>query len=64
MKVKPAAVTSAIQALTALAGKHGLEAVNVAYAETVAAFMASREHDAWIAKIADGQREMALIEGY
>lgn len=60
----PAAVTSAIQLLIKLADSHGIEVVNTVYAEAVAEHMACKERDVWRVRVADGQREMALIEGY
>jgi len=64
MQKQPAAVNAAIQTLTKLGGSHGVEAVNIAYAEAIAELMACRERDVWRAKVTEGQRDMALLGGY
>ena len=57
-------VTAAIQTLIKLAETHGLEALNHVYGEAVAELMDGKERDVWRVKVADGQREMALLEAY
>lgn len=67
---QPVAVTTAVQVLVKLGVTYGVEAINSAYAEAIAATMATRAHDSWIARITDGQaevfenREQTLVEGY
>lgn len=60
---QPAAVTAAIQTLVKLGDSHGVEAINYVYSEAVAELMACETRDVWRARITEGQREMALIEG-
>lgn len=59
---QPAAITAAIQGLVKLAEQHGLEAVHLAYSESIAECMACRERDVWRSRITEGQREFALLE--
>lgn len=59
---QPAAVTTAIQSLVKLGQTHGVEAINHAYAESIAELMARETRDEWRARIVEGQRELALIE--
>lgn len=60
----PAVIKGAIDGLVRLGEGHGLVAVNHAYAEAVAELMAIRERDVWRMRVAEGQREMALLESH
>ncbi|MDQ3562714.1 MAG: hypothetical protein M3436_00765 [Pseudomonadota bacterium] len=60
---QPAAVVAAIQTLVKLGATHGVEAINLAYAESIAEHMACETRDVWRARITDGQLEaFAQIE--
>lgn len=60
----PTMVKAGIEEFVKLGERHGIDALNYAYAEAVAELMARRERDVWRMRVAEGQREMALLESH